>query len=153
MHATIGLCCCGYLVIISVQPTDCSVNMLFDSHGVGLVILYWADFRNERSKVIGGSTSPSIFCVRSTLLRMLLPIRVVQIMSILPKFREKFIDFFLVFIYRYYLYFTTSEAKKFIVNYWIPVSYRSFLFLAHCVCEGSRPELSERPRVLTRKIS
>ena len=53
LHA-IGLCCCEYFVIIPVQPTDGSVNMLFDSCVVDLMILYLADVKNEGSKVNGG---------------------------------------------------------------------------------------------------
>ena len=36
--------CCRYLAIITVQPTDGSVNMLFDSCVVVvLIILHWAN--------------------------------------------------------------------------------------------------------------
>ena len=56
-----SLCCCEYLVIVSVQLIDDRVNILFNSYVVVvLVILYWADIGNERPKVIGG---PIIRCL------------------------------------------------------------------------------------------
>ena len=60
MHAAMRLRCCGYLVIIPVQPTDGSVNMLFDSGVFRLVMLLWVELRNEMSKEIQSFAPPLI---------------------------------------------------------------------------------------------
>ena len=49
LHAAINLRCFGYLVFVSVPPTDGSVNVLFDSFVFVVLVLYWVVIRNDAS--------------------------------------------------------------------------------------------------------